>query len=158
MSLLDRVLRWMKEDNDLGVNEETAKARNMARARARVIALAMLADGEESEEELMMARAASNKLPVLGALQHTAFQALVREAVSKLQTEGQEKSIDFVCQNLEDTESKTQAFVLATAILWADREMKPAEQIFSDRLRERLGISLEDASQITQMVKQSYQL
>jgi hypothetical protein len=128
--------------------------RQQLRATARVIAMAALSDGDQASAELSEARAASQKVPILGALRDSAFDALLKEAFAKLASEGEGASMAFVAGILENDESRARAFGLAAAVVLADRELREAEGAFLDRLRVSLSIPEEEAQQAIREVSE----
>lgn len=160
MEFFKKALGWIfgQDAAPAAPADAAAQQRHGLRATARVIAMAAMADGAQAAHELAEARAASQKVPVLGALRDSAFDALLQEAFAKLSAEGEGASMAFVAGTLHSDEERARAYSLAAAVVLADRELRDAERAFLDRLRTSLSVPEEEASAALDEIKQRLSL
>jgi tellurite resistance protein len=156
------IMKFFRRAIDWVLGAESAEAaevrrdasRGFLRAAARAIAMAARSDGETSSEELVAARLAGQKVPVLGALRDSAFDAVLTEAVAKLAAEGEEASLRFIAEAVPEEPGRAQIFSLAAAAVLADRQIQEGEREFLEKLRAALGLAPDEvAATITELAQ-----
>jgi tellurite resistance protein len=164
-NFLQRAIKWMsgKEDpkpaassappeNDPAIES----TRHFLRAVARTIVLAAVSDGSQTEDEIVTARLAAKPIAALASLKESAFQALLKEASTKHQAEGEEASLQFISSNITDPESKAKIFSIAVAVTFADREIKDSEKQFLAKLHNALQLTDEDADTLQHAIEENH--
>ena len=166
-NFLQRAIKWIsgKEDPKEAASsapqttQESDPAldstRHFLRAAARTIVLAAVSDGSQTEDEIVTARLAAKPIAALASLKDGAFHALIKEATSKHQSEGEAASLEFIANTVTDPESKAKLFSIAVAVTFADREIKDAEKQFLEKLRVSLQLTEEDAHTLQHSIEEN---
>ena len=116
--------------------------------------LMMAADGEVSADEREVLRGALRNLSS-SALRSADIESLLELAVRNVEAEGREARLDAVASELAEDKGRAEvAFVLATAIAFADNAIADSENETLSSLAEALGIDEERAEALLDQVEE----
>src|SRR5262249_54959657 len=120
-----------------------------ARAMMRTMVMAILADGQKTQQEEVMGRIFASTIPVLAGMEEAELTSLIKEAYDALAAEGIAASLAFVARVINQDELlAAQAFAPAAAVTLADRQINAREVELLDRLRQALSLSADDAREL----------
>ena len=129
---------------DEAANDEEVKA--YIETIGQTIALAVVADGVATDEELMSAVKIAADLPVLSSLSAEDIDALLTRSFEKVHELGPEGLMDHVAKAVPDNdEVRAEIWGIAALLMYVDGEVAETEIAFLERFRQALKVPEEAA-------------